>query len=68
MKLIITPKNKKEQKIVEAFLKSLSINFCLESEEDNAFYSAMKKGCKTKLLTKKEQSGFIRELRHKTVP
>ena len=43
MTLIVTPKNKKEEKVLKAFLKSVSIGFYSEAEEDAALYKAMHK-------------------------
>ncbi len=63
MTVIVTPKNKREEKVVKAFLSSLSIGFHSEAVEDAALYAAMQKGRKTKLLTKKEQLDFLRRLK-----
>jgi hypothetical protein len=63
MTFIVTPKNKCEEKVRTAFLNSLSIGFHSEAEEDAALYQAMVKGRKTALLTKKEQSDFLKRLK-----
>ena len=58
MTLIITPKNKNQEKIVKAFLNSLEIGFHSESEEDAALYTAMQKGRKTPLLSVSQKKHF----------
>jgi hypothetical protein len=63
MTFIVTPKNKKEEKVVKAFLSSLQIGFYSEAEEDAALYSAMQKGRKTALLSKVEKASFIKGLK-----
>jgi hypothetical protein len=63
MAFIITPKNKKEEKIVRAFLNSLDIGFHSEVEEDAALYKAMKEGRKSKLLSKSEKAAFLKRLK-----
>lgn len=62
MTLIITPKNKKQEKIVKAFLSSLEIGFYSESEEDAALYNAMQKGRKTPFLDSNQRKTFLRPL------
>ena len=62
MTLIVDIKNKKEEKVLKAFLNSLKIGFHTEAEEDAALYAAMIEGKKTKLLSKKEQENFIHRL------
>ena len=63
MTLIVTPKNKKEEKILKAFLKSLSIGFHSEAEEDAALYNAMLEGRKSALLGKTEKTTFLKRLK-----
>ena len=63
MTFIVTPKNKKEEKVVKAFLSSLQIGFHSEAEEDAALHSAMQKGRKTALLSKVEKASFIKGLK-----
>jgi hypothetical protein len=63
MTLIITPKNKKQEKIVKAFLNSLEIGFHSEAEEDAALYTAMQKGRKTPLLNNKQKNTFLHNLK-----
>lgn len=62
MTLVVTPKTKNEEKVVRAFLKSLSIGFYSEVEEEAALINAMKKGRKTRLLSPKEKINFLRKL------
>lgn len=63
MTLIVTPKNKREEKVLKAFLSSLSIGFHSEAEEDAALFAAMEKGRKTSMLNKKEQLDFLTRLK-----
>ena len=63
MTFIVTPKNKKEEIVLKAFLTSLSIGFHSESEEDAALYKAMQKGRRTALLSKDEKAAFIKRLK-----
>lgn len=63
MALIVTPKNKKEETILKAFLNSLKIGFHSEAEEDAALYNALQKGRKTALLNQKEKEEFITNLK-----
>jgi hypothetical protein len=63
MTLIVTPKNKREEKVLKAFLSSLSIGFYSEEDENTALHTAMQKGRKTALLTKKEQDIFLKCLK-----
>lgn len=61
MTYIARTKNKKEEKIVETFLKSLSIGFYSEEKEDAAILNAMKKRRKARLLTPDEKITFVRK-------
>ena len=63
MTYIVKTRNKKEEKIVETFLKSLSIGFYSEEKEDAAILNAMKKGRKSRLLTTDEKTAFLRKLK-----
>ena len=63
MTFIVTPKNKKEEKVLKAFLNSLQIGFHSEAEEDVALYNAMQKGRKSVLLNKMEKADFIKRLK-----
>jgi hypothetical protein len=63
MTFIVTPKNKKEEKVLKAFLNSLQIGFHSEAEEDVALYNAMQKGRKSALLSKTEKVDFIKRLK-----
>ena len=63
MALIVTPKNKKEETILKAFLNSLKIGFHSEAEEGAALYNALQKGRKTALLNQKEKEEFITNLK-----
>jgi hypothetical protein len=63
MALIITPKNKKQEKIVKAFLNSLEIGFHSESEEDAAIYVAIQKGRKSPLLSTNQKKAFLHNLK-----
>ncbi len=60
--LIIKTKNKREEKIVEAFLSSLDIHYHTQAQEDAAIYKAIQKGRKSRLLTTKEKDDFINSL------
>jgi hypothetical protein len=63
MTFIVTPKNKKEERVLKAFLNSLQIGFHSEAEEDAALYRAMQEGRKSALLSKAEKSDFIKRLK-----
>lgn len=64
MTLIVTPKNKQQEKVIKAFLESLEIGFYSEAEEDAALYNAMKKARKTALLNKAEKESFLQRLKN----
>ncbi len=64
MDLIVKTKNKEEEKIVQAFLDNLDIDYFTEAQEEKALYLAMKEGKKTKKLTKKEQETFFKSLKN----
>jgi hypothetical protein len=63
MAIIVTPKNKKEEKVLKAFLNTLEIGFYTEADEDAALLNAMKQGAKTSLLTKTEKTDFLKNLK-----
>lgn len=63
MALIVTPKNKQQEKVIKAFLNSLEIGFYSEAEEDAALYNAMQKGRKTALLSKAQKTAFLQRLK-----
>ncbi|MEO8823613.1 MAG: hypothetical protein ABI366_08555 [Ginsengibacter sp.] len=63
MALIVTPKNKKEETVLKAFLNSLQIGFHSEEDEDKALLNAMLNGRKTTLLNKKEKEEFLNQLK-----
>ena len=63
MTYIVNPKNKKEEKVLETILKSLSIGFYTEEKEDAAILNAMEKGRKTRLLNSTEKAAFLRKLK-----
>ena len=63
MALIVTPKNKKEETVLKAFLNSLQIGFHSEDDEDKALHNAMVKGRKTFLLNKTEREEFLSQLK-----
>lgn len=60
---IIKTKSKKEEKVVEAFLSSLDINFYTEAQEEEALYKKMQMDRKTKLLNQNEKENFIEQLK-----
>lgn len=63
MTLIVTPRNKREERVLKSFLNSLSIRYHSEAEEEAALIKAMQQGRKTPLLNKSEKSAFIRNLK-----
>lgn len=63
MSLVVNPKNKKEEKIIIAIMKSLEISFHTEEEEDAALYNAMQAGRKSDLLSERQKASFLRKLR-----
>jgi hypothetical protein len=57
-------KNKKEEKIVQAFLSSLNIDFYTAAqEEEEALYNKMKTDQKTRVLTVNEKEIFLKQLK-----
>ena len=63
MTYIVNPKNKEEERVLEAILKGLSISYYSEEKEDAAIIKAMEKGRKSKLLTRSEKTTFLRKLK-----
>lgn len=61
--LVIKTKNKKEEKVVKAFLESLEIEYLTEVQEEQALYKAMQKGKKSKTLTEREKVSFVKKLK-----
>ncbi len=62
MTYIVNPQNKKEEKVLETILKSLSISFYTEEKEDAAIIKAMEAGKKTRLLKPGEKAAFLDKL------
>jgi uncharacterized protein DUF2683 len=63
MAIIVTPKNKKEEKVLKAFLNSLEIGFHSEKDEDTALLKAMKEGKKSSLMNEAEKAQFLKRLK-----
>lgn len=61
--LVVKPKNKKEEKVIKAFLESLEIEYLTEVQEEQALYKAMQKGKKSKKLSDKEKDNFVKKLK-----
>jgi hypothetical protein len=64
MELIVRAKNKREEKVVKAFLSSLNIDYHSEVQEDRALYKAMSEGRKTPRLRPHERTKFLESLRN----
>ena len=62
MTLLVSPRNKQQEKVLKAFLTSLDISFHSEDEEDAALLNAMEKGRKTSLLKAEEKTSFLQKL------
>jgi hypothetical protein len=62
--IIIDTKNKKQQRIIHAFLDSLEIDYHTEAREDKGLYNAMKQGKKSRLLSADEKKGFLKSLKN----
>ena len=60
--IIIDTKNKKKEKLIQAFLNNLEVDYYTEAQEEEALYNAMKKGKKTKLLSSDEKKNFLKSL------
>ena len=59
---IVKTKSKKEEKVIEAFLSSLDIDFHTQNQEDAALHKVMTEDRKTPLLNKHEKEDFIQQL------
>jgi hypothetical protein len=62
--IIVNTKNKKQEKILQAFLNSLEIDYYTEAQEEHALYKAMKAGQKTRLLTTPQKESFLKSLKN----
>ncbi len=60
--IVIDTKNKKQEKIIQAFLDNLEVSYYTEAQEEQALYNAMKKGKKTNLLSEEEKKQFVKSL------
>ena len=60
--IIIDTKSKKKEKLIQAFLNNLEVDYYTEAQEEKALYNAMKKGKKTKLLSEDEKKNFLKSL------
>ena len=60
--IIIDTKNKKKEKLIQAFLNNLEVDYYTEAQEEEALYNAMKKGKKSKLLSLDEKKDFLKSL------
>ncbi|MEJ7681081.1 MAG: hypothetical protein WKG06_25155 [Segetibacter sp.] len=60
---MIKTKNRKEGKVVEAFLSSLDIDFYTEAQQEKALYKKMQVDRKTRLLNQNEKENFIKQLK-----
>jgi len=63
MTYIVNPRNKKEEKVLETLLKSLSIGFYTEEQEDGSIIKVMVTGKKARLLTPVEKTVFLQKLK-----
>jgi hypothetical protein len=63
MTYIVNPKNKKEEKILQAILDGLCIGYYTEEKEEAALLKAMEAGRKTKLLSVSEKKAFLNKLK-----
>ena len=60
---IIRTKNKKEEKVVKAFLSSLNIHFHTKAQEEEVLYPKMANDHATGVLTETEKDSFIKQLK-----
>ncbi len=60
---IVKTKSKKEEKVVEAFLSSLEIDFHTQAQEDEVLYKLMEEDRKTPLLNKQQKEDFLKQLK-----
>ena len=63
MTYIVKPKNKKQEKALEAILDELAIVYYTEEMEDAAILKAMEKGKRSRLLTGREKAKFLTKLK-----
>jgi hypothetical protein len=63
MTLIVTPRNKQQEKVIKAFLGSLNIAYHTEQEEDIALHRAMEEGRNTPLLNARQKEAFLKKLK-----
>ena len=63
MTLVVTPRNKQQEKVLKAFLTSLDITFHSEEEENEALFKAMEKGRKSALLNADEKEALLKKLK-----
>jgi len=63
MTYIVNPRNKKEEKVLEILLKSLSIGFYTEEQEDGSIIKIMETGRKTILFKPAEKTAFLQKLK-----
>ena len=59
---IVKTKSKKEEKVVEAFLSSLEIDFHTQAQEDEFLYKAMQNDRKSSLLNDQQKEDFVQQL------
>lgn len=59
---IVKTKGKKEEKVVEAFLSSLDIEFHTQAQEDDVLYKLMQQDRKTPLLNNQQKEDLIKQL------
>ncbi len=60
---IIKTKNKREEKVVKAFLSSLDIDFYTEAQEEEALYKKMTRDQQTRKLNETEKEDFIKQMK-----
>jgi hypothetical protein len=60
---IIRTKNKKEEKVVKAFLSSMDIDFYTEAQEEEALYNKMTTDRATPILNETQKDSFIKQLK-----
>ncbi len=60
--IIIDTKNKKKEKLIQAFLNNLEVDYYTEAHEEEALYNDMNKGKKSKMLSLDEKRDFLKSL------
>lgn len=63
MTYIVKPKNKKQEKALEAILNEMAIEYYTEEMEDAALLKAMEKGKQSRLLSSDEKVRFLNKLK-----